>query len=160
MAEKKNKKTPEKKADAPSNAPVVAVNAQYLKDLSFESPKAPASLVQKQGAPKVEINLNLEAKDLGEDNFEVTIHVNAKSTVEKEAVFIVDVSYAGLFTIKNVPDEHKEPVLLVHCPTIIFPFMRRIIADVTRDGGFPPLMIDPVDFNALFLQRKQQPTNA
>jgi preprotein translocase subunit SecB len=146
-----------KKAD--TNQQMIAINAQYVKDLSFESPNSPGSLVPKSSPPKIDISLNLEAKEIHEDNYEVAIQITTKALVEDQTIFVLELSYAGLFTVKNFTDEQKELVLLIHCPTIIFPFARRIVADVTRDGGFQPLLIDPVDFNQLYRQRKASEQN-
>lgn len=132
----------------------VAINGQYIKDLSFENPNAPLSLMPQKEAPKIEINLNLEAKALPENVYEVTIQITAKANAETNSLFVVELSYSGLFTLVNIPEDQKEFVLLIHCPSILFPFARRIIADVTRDGGFQPLMLDPIDFASLYQQRK------
>jgi len=135
--------------------PVIAINAQYVKDLSFENPNSPASL-KPEGQPKIDLALDLEAKIIDEDLYEVVVNIHAKAQSEEKQIFIADLAYGGLFTIKNVDDAQKELILLIHCPTILFPFARRIIADATRDGGFQPLMIDPIDFAGLYQQRKLQ----
>ena len=142
-------------AETNANQPIVTLNAQYLKDFSFESPSAPASLVPQKEAPKIEVSLNLEAKEDSVDNFEVVIQITCSAKTDAMHIFTIEAKYAGLFTIQNLPAEHKEQVLLIHCPTILFPFARRIIADGTRDGGFQPLMIDPIDFAYLYQQRKE-----
>ena len=140
--------------DAPQ--PSIVINGQYVKDLSFESPNGPMSLTGKTTPPKIDISINLEAKGAGEDLYEVTIQSVVKANQDDKSIFILELSYSGLFTITNFNDEQKELILLIHCPTILFPFVRRIISDVTRDGGFQPLMVDPVDFNALYRQRKEE----
>lgn len=137
--------------------PSVAINGQYVKDLSFENPNAPMSLVPPKSAPKIEVSLNLEAKGLPENVYEVTLLINAKATSEETNLFVAEVAYAGLFTLQNVPEDQKELILLIHCPSILFPFARRVLADATRDGGFQPLMLDPIDFAALYQQRKDVP---
>lgn len=131
----------------------IIVNAQYIKDLSFENPAAPSSLLPQDAPPKIELTVDIQAQKLQEEVFEVSLHITAKASVEKGTLFLLDLTYAGIFTIGEIPDNQKELVLLVYCPTMIFPFARRIIADVSRDGGFPPLMIDPVDFAALYHRR-------
>lgn len=136
----------------------VAINGQYVKDLSFENPNAPMSLTQQKSAPKIEVNLNLEAKAMPENVYEVTLQITAKATSEESSLFVVELSYAGLFTLTNIPDDQKELVLLIHCPSILFPFARRVLSDATRDGGFQPLMLDPIDFSALYQQRKTTET--
>lgn len=141
-------------AENNANQPIVKLNAQYLKDFSFESPSSPASLVPQKEAPKIEVSLNLEAKESTKDNFEVIIHITCSAKTDAMNIFTIEAKYAGLFTIQNLEPAQKEQVLLIHCPTILFPFARRIIADGTRDGGFQPLMIDPIDFAYLYQQRK------
>jgi preprotein translocase subunit SecB len=133
----------------------LVINAQYVKDLSFESPSAPMSLTIKT-QPKIDISLNLEVKNLQQDSFEVSIAITAKATNDEGNLFLVELNYAGIFTIMNIPDEQKEMILLVYCPSILFPFARRIIADATRDGGFQPLMIDPIDFATLYHKRNTE----
>ncbi len=139
-------------------APAVAISGQYIKDLSFENPNAPASLASQKEAPKIEVSLNIEAKGLQENMYEVALKVTAKASSENNTLFVAELSYAGLFTLNNVTDEQKELVLLIHCPTILFPFARRVLSDATRDGGFQPLMLEPIDFAALYQQRKAQET--
>ena len=136
----------------------VAINGQYVKDLSFENPNAPMSLTQQKSAPKIEVNLNLEAKAMPENVYEVTLQITAKATSEESSLFVVELSYAGLFTLTNIPDDQRELVLLIHCPSILFPFARRVLSDATRDGGFQPLMLDPIDFSALYQQRRTTET--
>lgn len=137
--------------------PSVAINGQYVKDLSFENPNAPMSLVPPKSAPKIEVSLNLEAKALPDNVYEVTLQISAKAVSEENNLFVAEVAYAGLFTLQNIPDDQKELILLIHCPSILFPFARRVLADATRDGGFQPLMLDPIDFAALYQQRKEAP---
>lgn len=155
MAEKKSAETISNQN--PDQLPSLAIIGQYVKDLSFENPHAPQSLVPGKEAPKVDIAINLEAKEVQEGTFEVTLVLTANSTsAENNKLFVAEIKYAGLFALKNVPDEHKEQILLIDCPTILFPFARRIMADVTRDGGFQALMIDPIDFRMVFAQRKAE----
>jgi preprotein translocase subunit SecB len=150
-----------KSSDSKENMPSVAINAQYVKDSSFESPKAPLCFInQAKENPKIDVALNLEANVVKDSIYEISIHINAKSTIKDETLFIIELQYAGLFTLTNIPEEQKELVLLIHCPTILFPFARRIIADITRDGGMQPLLLDPIDFNALYMQRKEQEKTA
>lgn len=139
-----------------SSAPSVAINAQYVKDLSFENPGAPATLVAQKEAPKIEIALNLEAKAIQADTHEVTLQITATAKASETTLFVVELSYAGLFTLANIPQDQKEMILLIHCPTILFPFARRVLSDATRDGGFQPLMLEPIDFAGLYQQRKAQ----
>src|SRR5713101_8007766 len=123
------------------------VNAQYIKDLSFENPRAPASLRQQNAPPAVEINVDVKAQGMGPDNYEVVLTINASAKVQDEALFLVELSYGGLITVRNVPQELLSTVILVETPRLLFPFARNIVAETTRDGGFPPLLINPIDFS-------------
>jgi preprotein translocase subunit SecB len=134
----------------------IVINAQYIKDLSFESPSSPFSLTSLKDAPKVELNLDVTSSKLQNDNYEVVIEIKSSVKSEDKDVFLIDLKYGALFTLTNIPEEHLESVLFVHCPSIMFPFARRIVADVTRDGGFQPLMIDPIDFLAFYNNKKAQ----
>jgi preprotein translocase subunit SecB len=128
------------------------INAQYIKDLSFENPRAPFSLLEKE-VPQIDINLDVRIEQLQEELFEVVINLSARSLIKEETVFLLELSYGGLFTISGY-EEVKEEIVLVECPKVLFPFVRRIVADITRDGGFPPLMLSPVDFKGLYLNKK------
>jgi preprotein translocase subunit SecB len=125
------------------------VNAQYIKDLSFENPRAPHSLRQQQGQPAVEINVDVKAQNLGADNYEVVLSINASAKMQDETLFLVELTYGAVITVRNVPQELLSAVVLVETPRLMFPFARNIVADTTRDGGFPPLMINPIDFGEL-----------
>ena len=134
----------------PDAAPPIQINAQYIKDLSFEAPSTPSILSQMQHeAPDVNINVNVNAHNVQDVLFEVQIHIRASCKVGEETAFISELVYGGLFKI-NVPPEHLQAILRIECPRLLFPFARNIIADTTRDGGFPPLMIAPVDFVSMF----------
>lgn len=141
------------------NLPHIAINAQYIKDMSFENPGAPASLVSVKG-PNVDLALDLHVSKLPEENFyEVEISIEAKAEHDGKPLFIVDLKYAGVFNLINIPEEQKELLLAVHCPAMIFPFARKIVADVTQDGGFQPLMIDPIDFGILYHKKLMEKQN-
>jgi preprotein translocase subunit SecB len=140
-------------ATAPAQQPGIHVLGQYIKDLSFENPIAPRSLRQSEVAPKLDVNVNVNARPQSQNEFEIELKLEAKATRGNETLFLAEVNYAGLFQIRNVPQEHMHPLLLIECPRLLFPFARQIIADCTRQGGFPPLMIDPVDFASLYRQR-------
>jgi preprotein translocase subunit SecB len=133
----------------PQSGQQLIVNAQYIKDLSFENPRAPHSLRQQATPPAVEINVDVKAQNLGQDAFEVVLTINANAKVQDEALFIVELTYGAVITVRNVPQEMLSPVVLVETPRLMFPFARNIIAETTRDGGFPPLMINPIDFSEL-----------
>lgn len=136
--------------------PGIHVLGQYIKDLSFENPGAPASLRPSSANPKLDVNVNVNAKPMSETDFEIELKLDATASRESETLFIAEIAYAGVFRIHNVPKEHMQPIILVECPRLLFPFARQILADATRQGGFPPLMIDPVDFAALYRQRMAQ----
>jgi preprotein translocase subunit SecB len=140
-------------AAAPKTQPGIHVLGQYIKDLSFENPNAPRSLRASDVAPKLDVNVNVNARPQSGSDFEIELKLEAKAVRGEETLFIAEVSYGGLFQIRNVPPEHVHPLLLIECPRLLFPFARQILADATRRGGFPPLMIDPVDFAALYRQR-------
>jgi preprotein translocase subunit SecB len=135
-------------------APQVAILAQYVKDLSFENPNAPQSL-QMQGQPRIDINVNVNARAGGEEMFEVELKIDATARAADgdRVAFAVELLYAGLFRLSGVPQEAIEPFLVVEAPRILFPFARRVISDCTRDGGFPPLMLEPIDFGSLYMQQ-------
>jgi len=132
-----------------------AVISQYVRDLSFENPNAPASIMTDQGKPKIDINVDLNARRGSETQFEVILKIRADARSEdgNTALFVAELEYAGLFHVKNVPDQSLQPVLLIEAPRLLFPFARRILADATRDGGFPPLQLDPIDFVSLYRAR-------
>lgn len=142
-------------APAPGSAPSFVVLAQYLKDLSFESPRAPASF-QNSTPPQIDVNVDVNARPIGTDQYEVELSVSAKAQQNNELIFIVEATYAGAFEIKNLPQEQVEPVMLIECPRILFPFLRQIIADATRNGNFPPLMLEPLDFASIYMANRQR----
>ena len=140
--------------EAAAQAPQVGILTQYTKDLSFENPGAPQSL-QMEGQPRIEINVNVNARRAGDDLYEVELKIDAKALNEEATAFVVELLYAGLFGLRNIPDEALEPFLVVEAPRLLFPFARRIIADATRDGGFPPLLLEPIDFASLYMAQQQ-----
>ena len=141
--------------------PQLNVLAQYVKDLSFENPNAPRSLQQQQQQPKINIQINVNAKPLAEHDFEVELKIEGRAEVANTVLFSFDLLYAGIFKIQNVPQENVHAIVMIECPRLLFPFAREIIANAVRNGGFPPLMIDPVDFVSLYRQRvEQQPPAA
>jgi preprotein translocase subunit SecB len=128
------------------------VLAQYVKDLSFESPGAPQTLQGPGENPQLKIGVNVNAGPRGEDIYETVVHLEAHAKSDAGVIYNIELDYGGLFRIKNVPEKMMQPVLFVDCPTLLFPFLRRVIADIVRDGGFPPLMLDPIDFGGLYAQ--------
>ncbi len=141
---------------AENKNPSFAVKGQYIKDLSFENPHAPHSLTVVNQKPAIDVNVDLKGDKLQDNFYEMVLKITAKATVENGTLFLVDLSYAGIFELVNIPPERIEPLLWVDCPFVLFPFARRVIADITRDGGFPPLMLDPIDFNALYIHNKSK----
>ena len=136
------------------NMPHISVNAQYIKDFSFENPGSPGSLSGLSKTPQIDLALDLNIQRLPEeDYYEVEIAISAKALSDKQTLFIVDLKYAGIFHLINIPKDQAQMLLAVHCPALIFPYARKIIADVTQDGGFQPLMIDPVDFGVLYSKK-------
>ncbi len=157
----------------PQSAPLV-VNIQYIKDLSFEVPGAPAVYTTLRTAPRVDINLDVQARRIqeGQNAFEVTLAIRAEASEPQTngstdahadsspRVFLAELAYSGVFTLSGLPENAIEPVLLVECPRVLFPFARNILADVTRDGGFPPVLLQPIDFVALWQSRRAQQSAA
>ena len=130
-----------------AQTPRVQVIGQYVKDLSFENPSAPGNLTSR---PQIELNVDLQARQLEHEHFEVELKLRVSATSDDKPAFLLELVYAGLFYLQNVPDEIRSQVLLIEAPHILFPFARRIVADMVRDGGMPPLMIEPIDFSALY----------
>jgi preprotein translocase subunit SecB len=155
MAEDKNEQPKAAAGNGNGNdaQPTLNILAQYVKDLSFENPGAPNSLRGRDQAPGIAINVNVNANPLSDNQFDVVLTLNAKASVDKDVLFNVELVYGGVFTINGFPQEHMLPVLFIECPRLLFPFARQIIAEATRNGGFPPLMLDPIDFAQMFQQR-------
>jgi preprotein translocase subunit SecB len=165
MAKKKAEEGPEPKktnGDGPSPAPKAQpeqaaqpqlnVLAQYVKDLSFESPNSPQSLQGPGENPQLKVGVNVNAAPKGEEAYEVTLNLEVHAKSDNGIIYNVEMVYGGLFRLRGVPQNLLQPVLFVDCPTLLFPFLRRALADVIRDGGFPPLMLDPIDFARLYAQ--------
>jgi preprotein translocase subunit SecB len=158
---------------AGQQVPPLVVNIQYVKDLSFEVPGAPQIFSSLRTQPGVQINLDVQARRIqeGQNVFEVTLAIRAEASEQpagaeeqsavasgggQRTVFIAELAYAGIFTLNGVPENSVEPVLLVECPRLLFPFARTILADVTREGGFAPVLLQPIDFVALWQSRRGQ----
>lgn len=133
--------------------PSLKVLTQYVKDLSFESPGAPQTLRNRNDSPAININVNVNANPLGDKDYDVILTLNAKAEANEAVLFNVELVYGGVFRVDGFPQEHMLPVLFIECPRLLFPFARQVIADATRAGGFPPLMVDPIDFARMFQQR-------
>jgi preprotein translocase subunit SecB len=145
---------PAPQADVPQ-MPVsqIGILSQYVKDFSFENPNAPNSFTPSAEPPRIGINIAVEATPLAETDVEVTLRLDGKAESQGMVLFGFELLYAGLFRVLNVPPESMQPTVLIECPRLLFPFAREIIATATRNGGFPPLLLEPVDFTLLYRQR-------
>jgi preprotein translocase subunit SecB len=137
-----------------AGAPQLSCLAQYVKDLSFENPNAPRSLQQTE-PPQISVQVNVTAKPLAETDVEVELKLEGKAEISGSIMFSFELTFAGVFRIVNVPQEQVQPIMMIECPRILFPFAREIIATSVRNGGYPPLLLDPIDFVSLYQQRLQ-----
>jgi len=142
-------------ANGADNLPQVGIISQYVKDLSFENPNSPA-VYQWQVQPQIDVQFNISSNKAADDVWEVVLKIDVKAHGDQGVAFAVDLSYAGLFGIRNVPEDQIQPFCYAEAPRLIFPFARRVLADAVRDGGFPPLMLEPIDFAGLYMQQAQQ----
>ena len=149
MAEAGNDGRPAAQAGPPN----LSVMVQYVKDLSFENPAAPASLAPRTTAPGINITIGVQSKQVGASQYEVELRIEARAAEGQSVLFAIELVYAGIFQFTNVPQDNIRPLSLIECPRLLFPFARQIIADASRNGGFPPLLIDPVDFTQLYRQQ-------
>jgi preprotein translocase subunit SecB len=133
----------------------VRIINQYIKDLSFENPNIERFAAGPGSNPNLKLEVTVNAQRLDTTVFESAITMTAQATNETGIIYDLECVYAGLFQVEGLQDAQLEPFLLIHCPTLIFPFQRRLVADITREGGFPPLLIDPIDFGALYAQKRQ-----
>jgi len=145
----------EQQANGNDISPQVGVISQYVKDLSFENPNAPAAY-QWQTQPKIEVDFNIGSAKLNDEIYEVSLRVEVRATAEEQTAFAIELLYAGLIGMRNVSEADAESFLLAEAPRILFPFARQIISQTVQDGGFPPLLLDPIDFHALYVQRAAQ----
>jgi preprotein translocase subunit SecB len=160
MADKKNGNTPVAgAAETPPHAMQVQIVGQFIKDLSFENPNISKLLDGPGENPNLKLEVNVNAERAKTDLYQSTIDFKAHATNKDGTIYIMECVYGGLFRLQNVPEQTLEPFLLVNCPTILFPFLRRLVADITREGGFPPLMLDPIDFGHLYVRRQQEIAN-
>ena len=146
-----------KKKNSNTNNLKFIINAQYLKDLSFENPRAPESLRNFSSNPTFKIDIDVKTKllkDHGENIYEVELIVKGQTNSEDKALFLIEGSYCGIFTIENAESDVLEKILLIECPKFLFPFLRSVVANATREGGFPPLMLNPVDFVGMYEKKK------
>ena len=131
----------------------LSVLAQYVKDLSFENPGAPQSLRGRATAPNINISINVRGGEVKNNEAEIELRLEVRAMDGETALFVIELAYAGLFRLTNIPAETVHPILFIECPRLLFPFARQIIAEATRNGGFPPLMLDPIDFAQMFQQK-------
>ena len=141
---------------APPGQAQLGVLGQYIKDFSFENPNAPRSLAPSQTQPAINIQINVGVQQLAETDYEVTLALEGKAESSGMVLFAFDLTFAGVFRIQNVPQEALQPLVMIECPRLLFPFAREIVATTVRNGGFPPLLLDPVDFVSLYQQRVTQ----
>jgi len=155
MAEETGAQGEEMFANGADNLPQVGIISQYVKDLSFENPNAPA-VYQWQVQPQIDVQFNISSNKAADDVYEVVLKIDVRASGDQGVAFAVELSYAGLFGIRNVPEDQIQPFCYAEAPRLIFPFARRVLADAVRDGGFPPLMLEPIDFAGLYMQQAQQ----
>ncbi len=139
-------------ATEPSAAPRFSVLAQYIKDLSFENPNAPRALAPQQG-PNIGLQVNVNARQIGPNDYEVSLMLEGGAGEGAAALFKFELNYAGVFRVENIPAEQIQPLVMIEGPRLLFPFARQIVADAVRGGGYPALYVDPIDFQALYMQR-------
>jgi preprotein translocase subunit SecB len=140
-----------------ASLPPLLINAQFVKDLSFENPRAPEIFAKpQQGQPQVQVGVDVGARALNETVFEVSLHLKAEAKNAEDTVFMVELTYCGVFTVSVADKEDMRPLLLIEAPRLLFPFARTIVAECTREGGFPPLLIQPIDFADLFRRQGAQ----
>lgn len=139
-------------ANGADNQPAAGIITQYVKDLSVENPNAP-DVFQWTEAPKIDVQFNIGAQPKGDEVTEVELKINISATSDQGTAYIVELSYCGLVGIRNIPEDQAHAFMFAEAPRILFPFARRVVADAVRDAGFPPLMVDPIDFNGLYAQQ-------
>ena len=139
-----------------AEAPSIRILAQFIRDLSFENPRAPEALRAGGAQPQIDLGVELNARGRDDGLFEVDLKLSARADRDGGPVFVAELLYGGLFQITGVSAEDMEPVLLIECPRFLFPFARRILADVTSEGGFPPFLLDPIDFAGIYTARKSE----
>ena len=135
----------------------VHVVGQYIKDLSFENPNVRKLIATPGDQPSLRVEVNVNAAKVADKVFESAIQFKAEATSKAGVIYDLELVYAGLFQVENLPEHALEPFLLINCPMLLFSFLRRLVADLTREGGFPPLLLDPIDFAGLYMKRQQQP---
>jgi preprotein translocase subunit SecB len=149
----------EAQAGGADEAPAVGILSQYVKDLSFENPNSPA-VFQWQTQPVMNVEFNIGSQKIGDDLYEVGVKIDVTATADNQVAFQVELLYAGLFALRNIPEAQMEPFLLAEAPRLLFPYARQIIDQAVQDGGFPPMRLEPIDFGALYMQRLAQQQGA
>jgi preprotein translocase subunit SecB len=147
---------PAPNSDGQQNQAQLNVLGQYIKDFSFENPNAPRSLSPTQTQPSINIQINVGVHQLAGTDYEVSLKLEGKAESEGSVLFAFDLTFAGVFRLQNVPQQTLQPLVMIECPRLLFPFAREIVATAVRNGGFPPLLLDPVDFVSLYQQRAAQ----
>ncbi|MGX5773278.1 protein-export chaperone SecB [Methylorubrum zatmanii] len=137
-------------------APAINALAQYAKDFSFENPNAPRSLQPQEGGPQINIQVNVNAQQIAEADFEVELTLEGDAKIQNDVLFAFELKYAGIFRMRNIPQDQIHPAVMIECPRLLFPFARQIVAEAVRNGGFPPLYIDPIDFVGLYRQKMME----
>lgn len=140
----------------------LVVHAQYIKDFSFENPNAPGSLQPTGKQPDVEVGVDVQARRLREDDpvFEVLLTIRAQTKNDDQQLFLLELTYGGVFSLRGAPEDHLHPMVMIECPRLLFPYARAIVSEATRDGGYPPLMLQPIDFVELYRRRLAQQGDA
>ena len=139
-----------------NNQTVFSIEKLYVKDLSLEVPGAP-QIFREREAPQVDVSMNNSGKGVGDDYYEVVINITVTAMLKEKTVFLVEVAYGGVFQIRNVPEQEIEMVLGVTCPNILFPYLREVVSETVSRAGFPPVILAPMNFEAIYRARKQQP---
>ena len=140
---------------APGAPPQVKILAHFVRDLSFENVGAIEG-TKAEGVPEISVQVNLDGQSIGEDRYQVNMKLSAKAVTGEHTRFLAELDYTGIFSIANVPEAHIHPMMFIECPRLLLPFARRVVADVTRDGGYPALMLDNIDFSTLYRQKLEQ----
>lgn len=152
--------TPAAAPASPVGQPNLAVVTQYVKDFSFENPGAPEAQRNRTGAPNINIAIGVQTNAGPPNEYEVELRIEARAMDGQKVIFAIELVYAGIFRLTNIPAESLRPVAMIECPRLLFPFARQIIADASRNGGYPPVLIDPIDFANMYRQQLQAAAQA
>lgn len=147
-------------AGQPGLMPQIKALGQYVKDFSFENPNAPRSLQPQNNPPAINVQVNVNARQLGPNDFEVELKLEGGAGEVGNVLFSFELAYCGVFQLVDVPEQHKHPAVMIECPRLLFPFARQIIAEAVSNGGFPPFLLNPIDFGALYQQRMMEQQQA